>query len=72
MTYCTQEAGSLALREIGVPAGTRRTIMVNDDAGCGYQLSCGLSSSQPIVVERPMYFICGGCPGGHDVVGYAP
>ncbi|MDY6796627.1 MAG: hypothetical protein SWK76_15310 [Actinomycetota bacterium] len=71
VTYYTQEAGALPPREMAVPAGTRQTIMVNGDAGAGYQLSCGLSSTKPIVVERPMYFICGGCPGGHDVVGYA-
>ena len=72
ITYYTQEAGALAPKELVVPAGTRRTVMVNNDAGSGYQLSCGLSSDKAIVVERPMYFVCGGCPGGHDVVGYTP
>jgi hypothetical protein len=72
ITYLTQEAGALAPMSISLPPGSRRTVMVNDSAGPGYQLSCSLASSQPIVVERPMYFVCAGCPGGHDVVGFTP
>lgn len=72
ITYYTQEKGALDPKEVSVPAGTRRTVMVNDHAGAGYQLSCGLSSDEPVVVERPMYFEFRGWTGGHDVVGYAP
>lgn len=35
------------------------------------QVSTGISSDVPIVVERPMYFNYGIYDGGHDVVGYA-
>lgn len=72
VTYLTQEAGSLPPREWRVPAKSRVTIRVNDDAGSGYQLSASLKviSGPPIVVERPMYFNWNGWDGGHDVVGY--
>ncbi|MDY6793820.1 MAG: DUF5719 family protein [Actinomycetota bacterium] len=72
ITYYTQEEGALDPRETTVPAGTRGTVMVNVDAGPGYQLSCQVESTQPIMVERPMYFVFRGWPGGHDVVGYMP
>jgi hypothetical protein len=72
ITYYTQEAGALDPRNFMVPARTRITVMVNDDAGPNYQLSSSISSNRPIVCERPMYFVYNGLPGGHDVVGYAP
>ncbi len=74
VTYLTQEAGSLPVREWKVPPQSRITIRVNGDAGPDYQLSCSLQviSGPPIVVERPMYFSWNGWDGGHDVVGYTP
>jgi hypothetical protein len=74
ITYLTQEAGPLQARTITVPARTRRTVMVNDDAGQNYQLSTRVKvlSGPGVVVERPMYFIYNGWDGGHDVVGFTP
>ncbi len=74
VTYYTQEAGQLPPRTITVPAKTRLTVMVNENAGANYQLSCRLSVTHGpgIIVERPMYFSYNGWDGGHDVVGYIP
>jgi C1A family cysteine protease len=72
ITYLTQEAGVLPARTVKVPAGSRQTVLVNSDAGEGYQLSTRLkvTAGPDVVVERPMYFNYGGWTGGHDVVGY--
>jgi hypothetical protein len=74
ITYYTQEAGALPTRTETIPAGTRRTLMVNEHAGGGYSLSTRVRvvSGPLIVAERPMYFVFRGWDGGHDVVGYAP
>jgi hypothetical protein len=71
--YFTQEAGPLPPRLETIPARSRVTLMVNQHAGPGYQLSTRvLNVSGPqVVVERPMYFVYGpGWDGGHDVVAY--
>jgi hypothetical protein len=47
-------------------------VNVNDDAGANQDISAEVSSDQPIIVERPMYFDYQGWTGGHDVVGYMP
>jgi hypothetical protein len=74
ITYYTQEKGALDPKQVSVPARTRRTVMVNDDAGQNYQLSTRVKvlSGPGVVVERPMYFIYNGWDGGHDVVGFTP
>ncbi|MDY6795206.1 MAG: DUF5719 family protein [Actinomycetota bacterium] len=72
ITYYTQEVGPLEPVTVPVDPGARNTVMVNKSAGAGYQLSAGISSDVPIVVERPMYFNTGIYVGGHDVMGYAP
>jgi hypothetical protein len=74
ITYYTQEKGALPANTETVPAKTRMTLMVNQHAGAGYQLSTRVrvTSGLNVVVERPMYFICNGWDGGHDVVGYVP
>lgn len=71
--YYTQEEGVLPAREVTVPARTRLTVMVNEHAGPGLQLSTALTvtSGPDIVAERPMYFLYkGDWDGGHDVVGF--
>jgi len=73
--YYTQEEGTLPARTETVPARTRRTLMVNEHAGPGYQLSTRvkLISGPEIIAERPMYFLFNGVwDGGHDVVGFVP
>jgi hypothetical protein len=74
ITYNTQEEGSLPVRSVTVPSGTRMTLFVNEHAGAGYQLSClvRVVSGPDIVVERPVYFDYDGMDGGHDEVGYMP
>ncbi|MEW6555052.1 MAG: IPT/TIG domain-containing protein [Actinomycetota bacterium] len=75
VTYYTQEAGELPARTVGVPARTRVTLMVNENAGAGFQLSTRVRvvSGPDVVVERPMYFVYGGAwDGGHSVVGFVP
>jgi len=56
-----------------VPADARLTISVNGDVGPGRDVSARVTSSRPVIVERPMYFDYNGAlTGGHDVVGYTP
>jgi hypothetical protein len=74
ITYYTQEAGVLPARQVTVPANTRVTLLVNQDAGPDYQLSTRVrvTSGPDVVAERPMYFVYGsGWDGGHDVIGYS-
>ena len=73
ITYFTQEQGALPARTWVVPAASRLTIPVNQDAGAGYQLSARLevTSGPGIMVERPMYFNYNGVwNGGHDTAGF--
>jgi hypothetical protein len=56
-----------------VPANSRLTVNVNQDAGANQDISARVSSDQPIIAERPMYFNYNGVwTGGHDVVGFVP
>lgn len=57
-----------------VNANTRSTITVNREVGSGQSVSMVVTSDQPIVAERPMYFTYTSLPGytipgGTDVVG---
>jgi hypothetical protein len=51
---------------------SRLTIKVNDEVGVGtgQDVSAKLTSSVPITVERPMYFNCDTCVGGHVGTAY--
>jgi len=71
ITYYTT-SGQSNSKPWTVPANTRLTVNVNDDAGANQDISAEVSSDQPIIVERPMYFDYQGWTGGHDVVGYMP
>jgi len=55
------------VEEVG--AQSRRTISVAEFLGRGHDVSMTLTSNQPIVAERPIYFNYVGLTGGHDVVG---
>jgi Pro-kumamolisin, activation domain len=61
-----------------VPAGQRSTISVNHDLGTGKQCWVQVDASQPVVVERPLYFhiavpgITGTVSGGSSVPGVLP
>lgn len=61
-----------------VPAGQRNTLMANNTLPVGKQFYIQVDSTQPIVVERPMYFrtsvagISGTVSGGSSVEGVTP
>ena len=71
ITYYTA-SGQAIPKNWTVPANSRLTVDVNQDAGANQDISAKVSSDNPIIVERPMYFSCNGWTGGHDVVGYVP
>jgi hypothetical protein len=73
ITYLTQ-SGSPIMKTVTVPAKSRKTLYVNEEAGSDLELSCTIKvkSGPAILVERPMYFEIIGMDGGHDVVGYQP
>ena len=48
------------------------TVSANSDVGANQDISAQVSSDNPIIVERPMYFDYNGWTGGHDVVGFVP
>ncbi len=73
ITYYPEGGGEPIVRaQPLVGANTRYTTYVNFNAGLGLSLSAEVSSSQPVVVERPMYFDFFGWTGGHCVVGFTP
>ena len=53
-----------------IPARQRLTVSVNNEVGPGKDASVRLTSSDPFIAERPMYFSYHNkWTGGHDVVG---
>ena len=73
ITYYPEGGGAAIVRNHSVAAGSRYTVPVNVDAGTNLAMSAKVSSTQPVIVERPMYFNFNGAwSGGHDVVGYVP
>lgn len=56
--YYTQESGALPAKTLRVSAGTRKTVLVNEHAGRGLQVSARLTviEGPGIIVERPIYF----------------
>ena len=69
LEYMLQE-GSVDDQELVIPATSRKTILVNDWVGPAQNVSIKVTSDNPIITERPMYFNYGsGWPGGHCVVG---
>jgi putative amidase-like protein len=67
-------AGTIITRTYYIPGGTRSTINVNTEVGTGKNVSMIVTSSLPIIAERPMYFTYTGLsgytvPGGSDVLG---
>ncbi len=61
-----------------VPAGQRNTLQVNRDLPAGKQFLIQVDATQPVVVERPLYFrisvpgIAGIVAGGSSVAGVSP
>ncbi len=74
ITYYPQGGGAPIVKDpITVAANSRATVFVNTDAGEGLSICAKVTSDQPVIVERPMYFNFDGIwDGGSDVVGYQP
>jgi hypothetical protein len=74
ITYYPEGGGAPIVKpQPPIPPNSRFTVLVNADAGAGLAISAKVSSDQPVIVERPMYFnFQGKWTGGHDVVGYTP
>lgn len=67
VTYMLGNGASVS-RTYTVRQQSRLTVDVNDDqagVGPGQNVSAKITSNVPITIERPMYFNCGGCVGGH-------
>ncbi len=69
--------GASQTQDVGIGANTRATVNVNAAAGPDKEVSMRVTSDDPIVAERPMYFDYQGLgnnnwTGGHIVMGYAP
>jgi DNA-binding beta-propeller fold protein YncE len=60
-------------RDQAVPVGahSRVTVSVNANVPEGVDVSLQITSSQPIVVERPIYFNLNGTTGGSDSMGFS-
>jgi len=62
--------GKVVPKMYSVKAKSRYTVDVNTEVGRDHDVSCVVTSDQPIVAERPMYFFYHDkWTGGHDVVG---
>jgi len=64
------ETGQTVTKSYPVKKTSRHTVDVNTEVGKDHDVSCVVTSDQPIVAERPMYFFYHDkWTGGHDVVG---
>lgn len=63
--------GTTVVRDYPIPGNSRFTVPVNNEPGCGTtSLSAQVSSTEPVVAERAMYWMMGdGRRGGHDHIG---
>jgi P pilus assembly chaperone PapD len=73
VTYYTP-TGPPVVTNHNVPGQTRQTIYVNTDLGPDLENSCDIASTQPVIIERPMYFDyqglgAHGWQGGHVSLG---
>ena len=75
VTYLFGDGSPPAQENLTIPAKSRATVDVNKDAGAGKDVSIALTSNQPVVGERVMYFttsgaIMGSCHSGvHNSTG---
>src|SRR5450756_2840273 len=67
VTYMTP-GGAVAGPTLNLPAGSRRTVHVNDDLKCA-EVSVKVESDEPIVAERSMYWNNGTGRAGHCALG---
>jgi hypothetical protein len=72
ITYMFDD-GSTQTKDVNIRATARKTIFVNEEVGPNKQVSVKITSDDPIIAERPMYFDYKGVwPGGHNVMGFTP
>ena len=57
------------VKKYPVASHSRYTVNVNADVGADKDVSTSITSDQPVIAERPMYFNYNGMTGGSDVVG---
>jgi YVTN family beta-propeller protein len=67
---CYTTSGQASNKLWTVRANSRLTVDVNEQTGPDRDISTKVSSDNPIIVERPMYFDYNGWTGGHVVVGF--
>ena len=67
LTYMTPD-GAVAGPGLSLPAGSRRTVHVNEDLQCA-EVSVKVESDEPIVAERSMYWNKGTGRAGHCALG---
>jgi hypothetical protein len=67
ITYLVS-GGAPFTQVVGVPANSRQTVHVNQVLQPYVSAAIHIDSTQPLVVERPMYFVYNGWTGGHDAV----
>jgi hypothetical protein len=72
--YLGEGQGAASTRTYSLPPHSRSTIYVNSDVGAGKDVSIQVTSSRPIVSERPVYFQYAGedgrpWKGGHTAQG---
>ncbi len=73
ITYYPEGGATPIVKTHTMAGNSRFTVPVNTDADSNLAISAKVSSNQPVIVERPMYFnFQGKWTGGHDVVGYVP
>ncbi len=64
------ENGDVQRQHLTIQPWSRYTVEVNQVIGEGRDVSAKISASQPVVAERPMYFLYQGMwDGGHNVMG---
>ncbi|MEW6554641.1 MAG: Ig-like domain-containing protein [Actinomycetota bacterium] len=63
--YLGEGQGTAAPRTYSLPPHSRSTIYVNGEVGTGKDVSIQVTSSRPIVSERPMYFDYAGAADNH-------
>jgi subtilisin family serine protease len=72
ITYMFSD-GSTQAQDVPIGPTTRETVNVNSIVGAGRNVSITIAADDPIVAERPMYFVYKGAwTGGHDVIGFTP
>lgn len=62
--------GATQVQHVAMAKTSRETVKVNDIVGPNKDVSAMVESTQPIIAERPMYFLYGNAwPGGHTQFG---